>query len=106
MTIDDLITALQPLAGWRIHAVSERINDTFPCYEVRRLKPREQEDSKTNVILTFTKEPKFDQVYGLVHRAKDAVRIDWSGDRVWIENKGYHLGYIQRVRPIIEEGTK
>ena len=106
MTIDELVSALQPLAGWHVHAVSEKFNDTFSCHSVRRLERRERVDSRTNVILTSTKEPEPGQMYGLVYRAKDTVRVDWSGDRVWIENKGYHLAYIQRVRPIIEESTE
>jgi len=104
MKIDDLIAALQPLAGWHVHAVSEKYNDTFPCYSVRRLERRERVDNRTNVILTSIKKPEFDQICGLVYRAKDVVRVDWSDDRVWIENKEYHLAYIQRIR-LIEEKT-
>lgn len=102
MKIDELITALQPLAGWRVHAVSEKFNDVFPCYAVRRLAPRERE-SGGNVILTFTKEPEFDRVPGLVLLAKDVIRVDWCNGRAWMERKENHLGYIERGRPIEEE---
>ena len=43
MKIGDLVTALQPLAGWHVHAVSGKCNDTFPCYSVRRLGQHERE---------------------------------------------------------------
>ena len=103
MKIDELITALQPLAGWHVHAVSQKVNDTFPCHSVRRLERHERVDSRTNVILTSTKKPECGQVHGLVYRAKDTVRVDWVGDRAWLENKGNSLAYIQRVRPIEED---
>lgn len=105
MKIDKLIKALQPLAGWHIHAVSDKIGEgTFPCYAVRRLERRERE-SKANVVLTSTKEPAFDRTAGLTFLAKDTIRADWVNGRIWLETRSRHLGYIQRVRPI-EEATE
>ena len=100
MKINELVEALGPLAGWHVHAVSNKIGeDTFPCYTVRRLERHERE-SKANVILTSTEEPIFDRIPGLAFLAKDTIRVDWIGGRAWLEQKKGQLGYIQRVAPI------
>lgn len=100
MKIDELIEALQPLSGWHVRAVSDKIGeDTFPCYAVRQLERHERE-SRANVILTSTKEPISDRIVGLAFLAKDTIRADWIDDCVWLETKSHHLGYIQRLGPI------
>lgn len=102
MKINELIEALRPLTGWRIYAVSDNISgDTFSCYTVRRLERHERE-SRANVVLVSAKEPVFDRTPGLTFLAGDTIRADWTGDRVWLETKGRHLGYIQRIEPIEE----
>jgi len=102
MRINDLVEALQPLAGWRVHAVSEKYNDTFPCYAVRRLEQRERE-TRANVILASTEEPTFDRQPGLTLLAKDITRVDWCDNRAWLENRGNHTGYIQQTERIEED---
>lgn len=104
MKIDELVTALQPLAGWHIYASSDRLNETVPCYTVRRLERCERLD-KRNVILDAN-EQRLGFPFGITLLAKNIVRVDWARDRVWMEAKDHQLGYFQCMRPIEREEAK
>jgi len=99
MKTEDLVTALQPLAGWYIHGISYKLNNAVPCYAVRELAESEQEQHGRDVLLA-TDEEYTGFPPGIVLLAENVVRVDWAGDRVYIEAKHDQLGHIQRVRPI------
>ena len=99
MKIDELVAALQPLVNWHIYAFGPKLNETTPCYAVRRLERLERRD-RQNVILATTEKAETGFPPGITLLAKDIVRVDWVNGRAWIEAKDQRLGYFQRVRPI------
>ena len=99
MKIEDLITALQPLVGWHIYIFSDKRSDVVPCRVARELREHEQQHER-DVILATGEEGDHDFPPGITLLARNVVRVDWVGDRAWIEAKGRQLGYIQRVKPI------
>ena len=103
MKIDELVAALQPLAGWHIYASSDKLNETILCHAVRRLERYERLD-KRNVILDANEE-RLGFPFGITLLAKNVVRIDWAGDRAWMEARNCQLGYFQRIRPIKKDAS-